>query len=205
MRRAVRTRQDGQKRLAARPLLVRLAQDRRGVSAIEFALIAPVMILIYFGLVEFSQGYMAERRAGHAASVVADLVAQSGGVSVQDLENTFMIGDVIMKPFSSAPLSIRVSSVAMDARGTARVEWSRAKSADLPPGAARGPLTARTPGSIIADLPPGLITAGETVILGETEYGYRSVFARALPRGVTFKRNYYLRPRTTDRIVCANC
>ncbi len=73
MRRAVRT-----------GLLKRLLQDRRGVSAIEFALIAPVMITIYFGLIEFSQGYMAERRAGHVASMVADLVAQ---VILEALDN----------------------------------------------------------------------------------------------------------------------
>ncbi|AYG94470.1 pilus assembly protein [Brevundimonas naejangsanensis] len=177
-------------------LLGRLAGDRRGVSAVEFALLAPVMILIYFGLVEFCQGYMAERRSGHAASVVADLVAQSGGTSRLDLDRTFAVGDTIMRPFSAAPLSIRVSSVTVDARGVATVQWSRANDRNL---------TRRAPLSVVADLPPGLISTGETLILGETEYAYRSIFAQALPRSVTFRRSYYLRPRTTDRIACADC
>jgi Flp pilus assembly protein TadG len=177
-------------------LLRRLLRDRRGVSAVEFALIAPVMITIYFGLVEFSQGYMAERRASHAASMVADLVAQSGGTNVQDLESTFMIGDLILRPFSSAPLSIRVSSVTVDANGVATVEWSGANNRNL---------TGRAPRSVVTDLPPGLISTGETLILGETEYAYQSAFAQVIPNGVTFKRSYYLRPRTTDRIACADC
>ncbi|OYX13649.1 MAG: pilus assembly protein TadE, partial [Brevundimonas diminuta] len=80
-----------------RPLR-RLLRDRRGVSAVEFALIAPVMITIYFGLIEFSQGYMAERRASHVASMVADLVAQSGGTNIEDLNGVFAIGDMIMRP-----------------------------------------------------------------------------------------------------------
>lgn len=180
----------------------RLLRDRRGVSAVEFALIAPVMLLIYFGLVEFCQGYMAERRAAHTASMVADLVAQSGGTNVADLESTFLIGNMIMRPFSSAPLSIRVSSVTVDARGVATVEWSRAKSAQ---NAGADILPARAPGSVVADLPPGLITDGETVILGETHYGYRSAFSQAIPGGVAFRRSYYLRPRTTNRIPCSDC
>src|SRR5690606_1058527 len=184
-------------------LPARLLRDQSGVSAVEFALIAPVMIIIYFGLVEFSQGYMAERRASHAASMVADLVAQSGGTNIRDLESTFMIGDMIMRPFSSTPLSIRVSSVTVDARGVATVEWSRAKSAKDPKGGDIMP--ARKPGDPITDLPPDLITDGETVILGETNYGYVSAFGQMIPGGIAFKRSYYLRPRTTDRIACADC
>ncbi len=185
-------------------LLRRLLRDRRGVSAVEFALIAPVMLIIYFGLVEFSQGYMAERRASHAASMVADLVAQSGGTNIRDLESTFMIGDMIMRPFSSAPLSIRVSSVTVDARGVATVEWSRAKSAKDPKGGDIMP--ARKPGDPITDLPPDLITDGQTVILGETDYRYRLFIPDViLPKDIAFKRSYYLRPRTTDRIACADC
>ena len=39
--------------------LRRLPDNRDGATAIEFALIAPVMILLYLGLVEFSQGMFA--------------------------------------------------------------------------------------------------------------------------------------------------
>jgi Flp pilus assembly protein TadG len=185
-----------------RPLR-RLLRDRRGVSAVEFALIAPVMITIYFGLIEFSQGYMAERRASHVASMVADLVAQSGGTNIEDLNGVFAIGDMIMRPFSAETLSIRVSSVTVDARGVATVEWSRAKSAKDAKGA--DTLPARGRGSPVADLPPDLITDGQTVILGETNYGYASAFGQMIPGGIAFQRNYYLRPRTTDRIACTDC
>jgi Flp pilus assembly protein TadG len=53
-----------------------LAGDVRGVSAVEFALIAPVMILFYAGMVDLCQGYMALKRTSHA-SAVADLASQS--------------------------------------------------------------------------------------------------------------------------------
>ena len=174
----------------------RLLRDQRGVSAIEFALIAPIMILIYFGLVEFSQGFMAERRSSHAASIVADLVAQSSQTSKKDLDSIFQVGDVVMKPFAASGLSIIVSSVTVDSRGVATVEWSHANGRNLPP---------RAPRSRVADLPPDLITAGETVILGETEYRYTSAAAQVLPDGAVFERRYFLLPRSTERVACTDC
>jgi Flp pilus assembly protein TadG len=175
----------------------RFGRDRRGASAVEFALIAPVMLLIYFGLVEFCQGYMASRRASHTASIVADLVAQSDATTTQDLTSIFAIGDMIMRPFPSTPLAIRVSSVTMDANGVARVDWSR--------GSKTTTLTARGKTSVVSDLPPGLIDRGESLILGETEFEYTSPFAQVIKTPIKFNRSYYLRPRTVERITCANC
>ena len=176
--------------------LVRFWRDRRGVSAIEFALIAPVMLVIYFGLVELCQGYMANRRASHTASIVADLVAQADETSTKDLTSVFAIGKMIMRPFSSADLSIRVSSVTMDANGVARVDWSRGNDKAL---------TARVKNAPVSDLPAGLIERGESLILGETEFKYTSAFAQVVKQPIYFKRSYYLRPRTQDRIACTDC
>lgn len=174
----------------------RFWRDRRGVSAVEFALIAPVMLVIYFGLVELCQGYMANRRADHTASIVADLVAQADETSTSDLTSVFAIGDMIMKPFSAKELSIRVSSVTMDANGVARVDWSRSSANGLTP---------HRPADPISDLPPDLIERGQSLILGETEFKYTTAFAQIVKKRITFKRSYYLRPRTQDRIVCTDC
>ena len=75
--------------------LHRLRKDRRGISAVEFALIAPVMIVFYFGLAEFCQGYMSQKRLSHTASAVADLVAQSESVTTDNLDDIFAIQDEI--------------------------------------------------------------------------------------------------------------
>ena len=54
-------------------------------------------------------------------------------------------------------------------------------------------------------LPAGLIERGESLILGETEFKYTSAFAQVVKQPIYFKRSYYLRPRTQDRIVCTDC
>ena len=174
----------------------RFWRDARGVSAIEFALIAPLMLVIYFGLVEFCQGYMASRRASHTASIVADLVAQSDATTTQDLTSIFAIGDMIMRPFPAAPLSIRVSSVTIDANGVARIDWSQSNNKAL---------TARVKNSVVSDLPSGLIDKGESLILGETQFKYTSPFAQMIKTPINFDRSYYLRPRTVDKVLCSKC
>ena len=45
----------------------RFAQDRRGVTAVEFALVTPLLIFIAFGAIEFGLIFYCHTTAGHAA------------------------------------------------------------------------------------------------------------------------------------------
>ena len=174
--------------------LGRLAHDRRGVSAVEFALIAPTMILLYLALTEFSQVYMAERRAGHAASMMTDLVAQSATATAAGIDQTFGIGEVIMRPFSSDQLSMRVSSLTMKPDGKITVDWSRNNNNKL------------TRLSEVKEIPPNLIAPNESLIMGEISYRYRlSIGESLIDREFVLERKYYLRPRTVNTVTCADC
>jgi Flp pilus assembly protein TadG len=181
---------------SAAHFITRLVEDRRGVSAIEFALIAPLMILIYFGLTQICQIYMAERRTGHTAAMVADLVAQTETTKKVELERVFAIGQLIMRPFPQAPLNVRVTSVTVDANKVARVDWSHNRGAGLPP------LTKK---AVYSDLPAGLVDPGESLIVGETRYTYPSGLAKMMPKDIVLSRKYYLRPRTVNQVTCSDC
>ena len=172
--------------------LRRLIRDDRGVSAVEFAMIAPVLIFFYFGLAEFCQGYMAQKRMGHASAMVADLVAQEESVTAATVDDIFEIGTLIMKPFSAAPLEQRVTSVARNG-GVATVVWSRGDGMD-----------ARTVGSTVT-LPADLITDGESVIMSEATYDYDSPADYLMPTITQFSHSYYLRPRTSVQTTCPDC
>lgn len=175
-----------------RHLLSRLARDQRGVSAVEFALLAPILIFFYFGLAEFCQGYMAHKRMSHVSSAVADLVSQEDIVTTAALDDIFNIGSLIMKPFSATTLKQRVSSVTRTA-GVAKVDWSRANG-----------MTGRAVGSTVA-LPADLIVDGQSIIMAETTYDYLSPVAYLMQPLTQFSSVYYLRPRTTDQTICTNC
>jgi Flp pilus assembly protein TadG len=169
-----------------------LARDEHGVSAVEFAMLAPVLIAFYFGMAEFCQGYMAQKRMGHVSAMVADLVAQEEEVGTANLDDIFDIGGLIMKPFPTAALKQRVSSVTRTS-GVARVDWSRGDGMD--PRAVASTIT----------LPADLIADGESVIVSEATYDYDSPVDYLMPTITRFSHIYYLRPRTVDRTLCSNC
>ena len=53
-----------------RRLAVRLIQDRDGIAATEFAVIVPIMLVLFFGVVEMSNGITAYRKAGGPGDIV---------------------------------------------------------------------------------------------------------------------------------------
>ncbi|MDO1558979.1 pilus assembly protein [Brevundimonas sp. 2R-24] len=177
--------------------------DRRGVSAVEFALIAPAVCAFYLGLSEMCQGYMAVRRMGHSAAAVTDLLSQDQVVTRDNIDDAMTIGALLMRPFSTTGLRQRVSSVTIDNQRRAKVDWSRGSG-----------LSARAAGSTVT-LPDDMITTnnnspkvlniGDSILMTEVEYDYDSPVDYVMPALTRFTQTYYLRPRRSDSITCSNC
>lgn len=164
-----------------------LIKDRRGTAAVEFAFVAPVMILMYYGLAELTQGMMADRRASHVASAIGDLVAQDTVINTTEMNDVFNVGKAIIAPFPATGLSMRVTSIRKDSTGAIQVMWSKSSGS-------MGVLTT------VASLPTGLIANNESVILAESSYVYNSATKQALPNAMTFTQKYYLKPRKTAQV-----
>lgn len=174
-------------------LLSRLRRDKRGVSAVEFALIAPALIAFYFGLAEFTQAMMAERRASHVAASMGDLVAQSTQISDSTINDIFTIGATIMSPFPTSTLKMRISSVTANSAGTSnKVDWSNGSG-----------MTALTKGSTVT-LPSGLVSASQSVIMSEVTYTYNSPVSQFIHGSISFTKKFYLRPRKSDQVTKSN-
>jgi Flp pilus assembly protein TadG len=171
-------------------MLKRLFRDRKGSAAVEFALIAPLMILFYVGMAELTQAMLANRRAAHVAAAVGDLVAQAPQINTAQMNDIFYVGNAIIAPFPSAKLGIRVTSVRADASGTPSVVWSMTQ----------GPLTALS--GRVSGLPAGFLAANESVIMSETTYNYTpEMGTMVLKSGLNFSEKLYLRPRKTTEVV----
>ena len=178
---------------ALKTFIARFLHDQRGVSAIEFALLAPVMITLYFASSEFCQAFMVQRRMDHATSQIADITSQDDVVTRDELDDIFAIAPLIISPFPTAPLKVRVSGVTRDANGVAKIDWSRGSG-----------LSALSVGSEVT-IPAGMIANGESVVLSESAYDYVSPLGYMLPDLVRFRRTLYLRPRLEDKVICSDC
>lgn len=178
-------------------------RDARGVSAVEFALVAPVLITTFMGLAELSQGMTVQRRTSHAASAVGDLVAQADKMTDASMAATWQAATTILNPFSTTPLKLRVTSITGDATGTPKVDWSKVPSSQTG-------LTGLTPGATVpictstvtsGCVPTGLITAsGENVILSEGQYTYTALVKYVIKNGLSFNEKFYLRPRRVAKV-----
>jgi Flp pilus assembly protein TadG len=161
----------------------RLAQDTRGVSAVEFALILPIMITMYIGAVEFSHALTVDRRVTSVASAAADLVAQSKQTSSAQVLDVFTAANSIMQPYSSTPISIVLTSVVADVDNKTTVDWSCAHN-----------------GSAYADdaayiLPDGLTQPFSSIIVAEVSYSYTPPVGEFITGSINLTQKFFLRPR----------
>lgn len=170
-------------------MLRRLKTDERGLAAVEFALIAPIMVLLYCGLAEFTMAMMAERRAAHAASTVADLVAQTGQITGSQVTDVFAVANAIMDPFPANTLKLRITSVVADANAIPKVVWSQ--------GNGLGALSA---GTAVNGFPPNLLNAGDSVIMADMQYSFTSPLRITLPNALSFSDTFYLKPRASTSV-----
>jgi len=169
-------------------------RDRRGVSAIEFALIAPVLVLMYCGFAETTQAMMAQRRLSNITSQIGDLVAQGTQTGPSKMTDIFNIGNLIMAPYPTAPLKMCVYSVISDATGKDTVAWVKTNPAGV--GMAGCPAA----NAVVTNIDVAVLPASQSVIVARASYDYTSPIQLVMPTTMTFKRSYYLRPRRTDSV-----
>jgi Flp pilus assembly protein TadG len=205
----------------------RFRQNRRGAAGVEFAFIAPVLILFYVGMAELCQGLMAERKLAHAASAIADLVAQNDVTTPAEVAKVLQIAPVVMEPFPQVDptkppseaqrLTLRVSSVWVDPDDEKpKVQWSESVN-----------INRRGDGEevVLPQVPDGddgqktFIAPNESVVMAEVEYSFSTPFSdmfvafqKLVMNGKPFTSGkykfeavYYLRPRRSDQVSCDAC
>src|SRR5712671_2372575 len=107
--------------LALYQRIVSFAQDRRGVSAVEFAMLLPLMVTLYLGAVEISQGVSIDRKVTLTTRTVADLASQVSSINNADMTNLLSATAAVIAPFNASQLRVVVSAVRIDANGAATV------------------------------------------------------------------------------------
>ncbi|MEX0852504.1 MAG: TadE/TadG family type IV pilus assembly protein [Bauldia sp.] len=173
--------------LRPRPLR-RFAVDRRGVSAVEFALLLPLMVMLYLGGVELGQGLTIDRKVTHVTSSLADLVTQAKVVTDAGMANILDAAAAVVTPYDDSLLRIKVSGVSIDAEGVATVAWSDALNDT--PLAVNSTIT----------LPAQVSQPNTFIVTAEVHYNYTPTIGYVLTGSFDFKDQFYLRPRLTDVI-----
>jgi Flp pilus assembly protein TadG len=173
---------------AAIERLTRFAADRGGVSAVEFAMLLPMMLTLFLGSVEASQGIAANRKVTLIAHSLADLATQYTDVTNADMSNILAAGPAIIVPYDATKLQEVVSEIAIDANGNATVAWSDTLNG-----------TARSVGQVVT-VPSALAVPNSYLVLAEVQYSYNPTYGYVLTGTVTLHDQMLMRPRQSTSI-----
>jgi Flp pilus assembly protein TadG len=172
-------------------ILTHLRRFRRSVaavSAVEFAVLLPVMLTLYVGGTEVTQTITIKRKTTLVSRSIGDLVAQGVKLTNADMQSIFAAAAAVVAPYPAGSLKIVVSSVGIDSNGNATVQWS--DGYQTPP---------RTKGATVT-LPAGLALPNSTLIWAEAQYDHTPPIGYVLIGTISLKDQLYLRPRNINSI-----
>lgn len=176
-----------------RALVSRFATSSSGVAIVEFALVVPLLLVLYLGSIEASSLYTVDRRITVISGTMGDLVSRwdpdRGDLPQATIDDYFTAAEVIMTPYDPTGLGQVVSLVSVDEDGVALVVWSEKA----------GPATARAAGSAF---PLAATTALNQLsrdtgclVASETTYSYTPALGVVFQDAVSLAHTSYFLPR----------
>jgi len=190
--------------------LCRFASERRGVAAVEFAIIAPLLLSLYLVTMEVGQGIEINKKVGRVGSMVADLVTQQQTISRSELNAILSIGEAILQPYNRSRPTIVITAIQITDENNPRTQvvWSRKiQDGVTAVGPARNSLTT---------VPDQLKIRNTFLIRVESQLAYEPVITYTVEQkgalglaaafdGIGMNEVYYLRPRMSPTIPCGDC
>jgi Flp pilus assembly protein TadG len=166
----------------------RAARDCRGASAVEFAMLAPVMLTLFLGSVETSQGIAVKRKVSLTAHTLADLTTQYTDVTNADMSNILNAASAIMAPYPAASLQAVVSELSVNAQGVASVVWSDTLNG-----------TALNAGEVVS-VPAAMAVPNTYLILAQVQYSYTPNYGYVVTGTLTLTDQMLMDPRQSNAI-----
>jgi Flp pilus assembly protein TadG len=166
----------------------RFGNERRGVAAVEFALLLPVMMTLYLGSVEVTTGVAVQRKVTLTARALADLSSQFTSIANADMTNILNASSDIIAPYLPANLQVVVSELSINAQGQASVIWSDTLNG-----------TARPVGQAVT-IPTSLAAPNTYLILGEASYSYSPPYGYVVTGTLNLSDQIYMAPRQSTMI-----
>ena len=170
-------------------LLRSFKRDREGASAVEFAILAPLLITLYFGCVEITDGIAADRKVTLTAGALANLTSQSQTITVDGMTNILNASAAIIKPYSVGNLAATITCLKIDADGNAKVKWSATLNG-----------TARADGASVTLPSAALAVPNSYLVWSEVSYNYTPVVGYTITGSLSLSDQMFMSPRVSPPV-----
>ena len=174
-------------------LLRSFKRDRDGASAIEFAILAPLLIALYLGCVEITDGIAADRKVTLVAGALSNLTSQSQTITADGMTNILNASAAIIKPYSVGNLAATITCLKIDAAGVAKVKWSATLNG-----------TARADGSTVTLPSADLAVPNSYLVWSEVNYNYTPVVGYTISGTLALSDQMFMSPRITPPVYDSN-
>jgi Flp pilus assembly protein TadG len=162
----------------------------RGVAAIEFAAILPVLAVIFLATFDGGRAIAAYMKVRAATYALASITNQYATIASADMTSILGATSVIMAPYTSGTPAVTISQIIISNKGKATIEWSATQGG-----------TARTVGASISP-PSAMVVDSSYLILAEISYTYTPLFGFfGSGSGITFSDNLYVTPRGVSCVI----
>jgi Flp pilus assembly protein TadG len=175
-----------------------------GVAAVEFALIVPVMAVLFMGAVEMSQAVTVNRRVTQVGSTAGDLVARfNSNIASTDIQNIMTVSGYLLAPYPKTRLKVDVSVISSTSASATDTKQKWVCTYDT--SVSTTSVNCTCPNTAYALPATGMVTTADSVVIANVSYGYKpnlfnyfmnSSFTGPKAGGVfTMTETVYLKPR----------
>lgn len=86
-------------------------KDDRGVSAVEAALIFPIMVTMLCGTIDTGVGLVTNQKVINAVQTVGDILAREEDVTNAELNDAIVSGQLSLSPYSTTSFGIDIAGI----------------------------------------------------------------------------------------------
>ncbi len=171
----------------------RVARHEGGLAVVEFAIMLPVLMTLFYGCIETTRFILVTQKAEKLAHTVADVTAQSATVTTANLDRLMEATNDIMQPFPFHDDGVVLISSLYRTQGSTsvpRVNWRYGGGGDLVATSAFGAVGS-TP-----VMPAGFtFEERENVIVAEVFFRWRPLISNDFFGTQIIYRQAYYKPR----------
>ncbi len=167
-----------------------IRKNEDGLAAIEFAILAPLLISMYFGLAEIASAVAVDRSVSHATNVIGDLASQTSNIDKEDLEDVLSATIRVMNIENASGATIQIDSWARDSDGKNTLVGSAVMNNG----------SASLPSFDPASVDNSMMNENSGIVVARIAYNYTPLKFMYMKQDFTMSDTFILKPRRSTEV-----